>query len=76
MTGGRESATYLCHLREMHLRQARKTKTIVLDATRSADHVSDEMVYRALTHYFDRYETVINGFFLNNPLRLEGGDES
>jgi len=76
MTGGRESATYLCHLREMHLRQARKTKAIVLDATRSADHVSDEMVYRALTHYFDHYETVINGFFLNNPLRLKGGDES
>jgi len=41
----------------------------VLDATCSLEEVSDELVYRALTRYFDRYLTIANAFFLANPSR-------
>ena len=66
---GRESVAYLRRLREIHLEQAQRTETIVLDAARPLAEVSDEVVYRALTHYFERYRTLINGLFLANPSR-------
>ena len=41
----------------------------VLDAARPLEGISDEVVYRTLTRYFDRYRTLINGLFLANPSR-------
>jgi thymidylate kinase len=70
MGEGRESVAYLQRLREIHLEQARRTGAIVLDAARPLEEVSDEVVYRTLTRYFDRYRTLINGFFLANPSRV------
>jgi len=70
MGPGRESLAYLRRLREIHLRQAERTEAIVLEATRSLEDVSDDLVYRALTCYFDRYRTAANALFLANPSRV------
>lgn len=70
MCPGSESLAYLRSLREIHLRQAERTEAIVLSATRSLEDVSDDLVYRALTGYFDRYRTVANALFLANPSRV------
>jgi len=70
MGPGRESLAYLRLLREIHLWQAENSGAILLDATRSLEDVSDELVYRALTRYFDRYRTIANALFLVNPSRV------
>ena len=69
MGEGRESVAYLRRLRELHLEQAHRTGAIVLDAARPLAELSDEVIYRTLTRYFDRYRTLINGLFLANPSR-------
>jgi len=69
MGEGRESVAYLRRLRAIHLEQARRTGAIVLNAEQPLGDVSDEMVYGALTEYFDRYRTLVNALFLANPSR-------
>ena len=69
MAQGCESLAYLQRLRGVHLQQAERSGAMVLNATRSLDDLSDDLVYRVLTRYFDRYCTVINALFLANPSR-------
>jgi thymidylate kinase len=46
---------------------AQRNRVIVLDASRDAELVSDELVFRSLTSYFSRFWTLINMVFFANP---------
>lgn len=64
---GQESEAFLARQARWYRRLAQARRGHVLDATRSLEDVSSEVVRGTLLRYYRRYRTVINGLFLFNP---------
>lgn len=58
---------FLADLVDAYRRLASSFAVTVADAERPLAELSDEIVYRVLTAYFDRYWTLVNALFCKNP---------
>jgi len=56
----------------LYRRLASTFQAIIQDAERPAAELEDEIAYKTLTAYFDRYWTLLNALFFRNPRPLPG----
>ncbi len=54
----------------LYKKMGKELQAVTVDGEQPADKVSDEIVYRTLTRYYDGFQTFLRGILFSNPSQL------